>query len=143
VLRGRARELSDAGALEEEELRERPRGRQRVGWQARLFAGICAGALAAAVLIASHPPTAQLPAPAAAAIGALVVVLLPRLGWIAAAVWAGALYTALVGIEQLARPGVDGRTAAAASVLAAVIAVAAAAYRRSRGEVALGPQSVP
>src|SRR5436190_1635433 len=31
VLRGRARELSDEGALEEEELRERPRGRQRVG----------------------------------------------------------------------------------------------------------------
>jgi hypothetical protein len=61
---------------------------------------------------------------------------------IAAAVWAGALYGALMGIEQLAGP-VDQRGAAAAAALAAVIAVTAAAYRRSRAEVALGPQSVP
>jgi hypothetical protein len=268
ILRGHARELSDEGALEDEELREGPRGRGRVGLQARLFAGTCAGALVASVLVASNAPTVQLPPPAAAAMAALVVALLPRLGWIAAAVglcfwltspevgqdgtaafvalaaapvpfllprapaawsvpglapllalaglgpaytalagqagtwtrraalgtlgalwiavagdtlsdprrfaltsvvfaaaaavlpvlvrglrlpldliaaavWAGALYAALVGIGHLAGPRVDGRSAAAASVLAAVIAVTAAAYRRSRGEVALGPQSVP
>jgi hypothetical protein len=268
VLRGHTRELSDEGALEEEELRERPRRRLRIGWQARVFVGASAGGLVAAVLVASDAPTTQLQPAAAAALAAVAVALLPRLGWIAAslglcvwltspavgqdgtaayvavaavpvpfllprapaawsvpgfapllglaglgpaytaiagqaatwtrraalgvlgslwlavaddtladprrfalmsltfaaaavvlpvlvrglrlpldviaaAVWTGALYAALVGIGQVAGPGADEGSAAAASVLAAVIAVTAAAYRRSRAEVALGPQSVP
>ena len=258
ALRAVARELSDEGALEEEELaRDRKRRRLRVGWRARVFTALCTGALTAAVLIASDTPTTQLHPAAAAGIAALAVVLLPRLGWIAAAValclwlvspevgqeataayvlaaclpvplllprspalwsvpgfapllavasagagytaiagqaetwarrgalgvlgslwialagdtladpgpvalttaafalaaillpllvrglrfaldliaaavWAGALYAALVGIEKLAGPALDAREAAAGAVLAAVIAVTAAAVRRSR-----------
>ncbi|HYZ27641.1 MAG TPA: serine/threonine-protein kinase [Thermoleophilaceae bacterium] len=71
---------------------------------------------------------------------ALAAILLPllvrglrfALDLIAAAVWAGALYAALAGIERLAGPGMDLRGAAAGSVLAAVTAVTAAAVRRSR-----------
>src|SRR4051794_39747683 len=85
VLRQVARELSDEGALEEEELRE-GHARVRVGMRGRAFAGACAGSLVAAVLIASDAPAAQLHPAVAAAIAALVVALLPRLGWIAAVI---------------------------------------------------------
>src|SRR4051812_46197567 len=85
VLRGATRELSDEGALEEEELREPRRGRVRVPLRARLFAAGCTAALIAAVLIASDAPTAQLKPALAAGAAALAVALLPRLGWIAAA----------------------------------------------------------
>src|SRR3954471_15736670 len=59
VLRGHTRELSDEGALEEEELRE-GHARVRVTMRGRAFAGACAGSLVAAVLIASDAPAAQL-----------------------------------------------------------------------------------
>jgi eukaryotic-like serine/threonine-protein kinase len=268
VLRQVARELSDEGALEEEELREPRRGRVRVPLPARLFAAGCAGALVAAVLIASDAPTAQLHPAAAAGAAALAVALLPRLGWIAAVaglclwlaspdvnqegtaafvvaaclpvpfllprspaawsvpgfapllglagggaaytaiagqaagwperaalgmlgslwialaddsltdprtfalttvtfvaaavllpllvrgprlavdliaagVWAGALYAALLGIENLAGSGADTRTPAVGATAAAVITVTAAAVRRRRGKAALGPTPVP
>jgi eukaryotic-like serine/threonine-protein kinase len=84
VLRGVARELSDEGALEEDELRE-PR-RARVPLPARVFAGVCAGALVAALLVAADAPTDQVHPAAAAGVAALAVTLLPRLGWIAAVV---------------------------------------------------------
>jgi hypothetical protein len=266
VLRGAVRELSDEGALEEDELRE-PR-RRRVPFRARVFAGLCAGALVAAVLVASHAPADQLHPAAAAGAAALAVALLPRLGWIAAVaglcawlaspdvgqegtaayvvaaclpiplllprspawwsvpgfapllalagpgpaytalagqaptwprraalgalgslwialaddtladpgpfalttaafalaaillpvlvrglrlpldviaagVWGGALYAALLGIERVAGPGADTREAAVGAALAAVIAVLAAALRRSRGEARLSPNPVP
>src|SRR3954449_13085528 len=47
VLRGHARELSDEGALEEDELHEGARRRVRVGLRERAFAGACAGGLVA------------------------------------------------------------------------------------------------
>jgi hypothetical protein len=268
VLRDLARELSDEGALEEEELYERRSGRARTGLHARLFSGVATGALVAAVLIASGAPSDQLHPAVAAGAAALVVALLPRLGWvatviglcawlasadvgqegtaayvvaaclpvplllprapawwsvpgfgpllalagapgaypaiagqaltwprraalgllgslwialaddalaeperfalttvtfaaaaallpvlvrglrlaldlIAAGVWAGALYAALSGIERLPGPGVDAREAVAGAALAAVIAVTAAAVRRSRADAALGPNPVP
>jgi hypothetical protein len=268
VLRGMARELSDEGALEEEELREGRSGRLRVPLRARLFAGLTAGALVAAVLIAAGAPTTQLPPAAAAGAVALGVALLPRLGWLAAAaglciwlaspevnqegtaafvvagclpvplllprspaawslpgfapllglvgagagytaiagqaatwprraalgllgslwmaladdsladprpfalttvtfvvaaillpvlvrglrlaldviaagVWAGALYAALVGIENLAVAGADTRRAAVGAGAAAVMAVTAAAARRRREEAALSATPVP
>ena len=82
------------------------------------------------------------------AVSAVLLPLLVRglrlaLDLIAAGVWAGALYAALLGIEEVARPGVDTREAAAGAALAAVIAVTAAAVRRSRGDAALGPDPVP
>src|SRR5436190_17196507 len=55
VLRGATRELSDEGALEEEELHER-RSRAVVGMRARLFSGLLSGALVATVLVASDAP---------------------------------------------------------------------------------------
>jgi hypothetical protein len=82
VLRDHAPELSDEGALEEDELRERPRRRPRVVWRARMFAGVTAGLLALAVLELFSPPMTFSPA-AAAVIVVLTVALLPRLGWIA------------------------------------------------------------
>jgi hypothetical protein len=268
VLRGVGRELSDEGALEADELRETRSRRLRLGIQARLFAGVTAAALVATTLVVADAPAEQLHPAVAAAATALVVALLPRLGWalsaiglaawlasadvgeatiagyvvaaclpvplllprapawwsvpgfapllnlagaaggyaaiagqastwprraalgaigsfwialaddtladprqfalttatfavfavllpllvrglrlaldlIAAGVWAGALYAALLGIEEVARPGVDRREAAAGAALAAVIAVTAAAVRRSRGDAALGPDPVP
>jgi hypothetical protein len=266
VLRDVSRELSDEGALEEDELRERRR--PRVSLLARVAAGACAGALVAAILVASHAPTTQLNPALAGAAAALAVAVLPRLGWITAAVglclwlaspdvgqegtaafvvaaclpvplllpgapaawsvpgfapllglaglgpayvaiagqagtwlergalgvlgslwialaddtladpggfalmtvafaaaaivlpvlvrglrlaldliaagvWGGALYAALLGIENVAGPRVDARGAAAGAVLAAVIAVTAAAVRRSRSEAVLAPNPVP
>jgi hypothetical protein len=85
VLRGMARELSDEGALEEEELRERPRRRPRVALRGRAFAGAAAGLLTLAVLELLSPAMTFSPA-AAAGISALTVALLPRLGWIATTV---------------------------------------------------------
>jgi eukaryotic-like serine/threonine-protein kinase len=268
VLRDMARELSDEGALEDEELREGRRSRLRVPWRARLFAAACAGALVAAVLIASDAPSARLNPVVAAGAAAVAVALLPRLGWIAAAVglgvwlsspevnqegtaafvaaaclpvplllprspaawslpgfapllalagaggaypaiagqmstwprraalgvlgslwmamaddsladplpfalttaafalaavmlpvlvrglrlaldviaagvWGGALYAALLGIETVAGSGADTRRAAAGAALAAVIAVTAAAMRRSGDETARSPNPVP
>ena len=85
VFRAHARELSDEGALEEEELHHNPRRSPRLSLPARVLAGACAGGLALAVLELSD---AQLTfsAPAAACAAALVVALLPRLGWITAAI---------------------------------------------------------
>jgi hypothetical protein len=268
VLRGAARELSDEGALEQDELHGAQPRHGRIGLRARVFSGLCTGGLVAAVLIAAGAPTAQLHPAVAAGAAALAVALLPRLGWvataiglcwwltspevgdegtaafvvaaclpvplllprapawwsvpgfapllalagapagytaiagqaatwprraalgaigslwialaddaladpgpfaltmaafavaaivlpllvrglrlpldvIAAGVWAGALYAALLGIEEVARPGVDTREAAVGAALAAVIAVTAAAVRRSRAEAALGPDPVP
>jgi hypothetical protein len=265
-LRDVSRELSDEGALEEDELRERRR--PRVSLLARTFAGACAGALVAAILVASHAPTPQLNPALAGAAAALAVAVLPRLGWITAAVglclwlaspdagqegtaafvvaaclpvplllpgapaawsvpgfapllglaglgpayvaiagqagtwvergalgvlgslwialaddtltepgrfalvtaafaaaaillpvlvrglrlpldliaagvWAGALYGALLGIGKVAAAGLDTREAVASAALAAVIAVTAAAVRRSRREARLGADPVP
>ena len=85
VLRDHARELSDEGALEAEELREDAlRRRPRVRWSARLFAGATAGLLTLAVLELLAPAMTFNPL-AAAGISAATVALLPRLGWIAAA----------------------------------------------------------
>jgi hypothetical protein len=266
VLRDHARELSDEGALEDDELREGRR--QRVGIPARLFAAITAGALVAAVLVASNAPADKLNPALAAAAAASAVMLLPRIGWvaavaglcawlaspdvgqegtaayviaaclpvplmlpaapawwsvpgfapllalanagpayaglagqaatwprraalgalgslwialaddtladpgpfalttaafalaavvlpilvrglrlpldlIAAVVWGGALYAALLGIEKVAGSGADTREAAISAAGAAVIAVTAAAVRRSRAEAALSPNPVP
>jgi hypothetical protein len=85
-----------------------------------------------------------------AALGAAAVVLpllvrglrLP-LDLIAAGVWGGALYAALLGIEKIAGQGADTRAAAASAALAAVIAVTAAAVRRSHAEPARSPNAVP
>ena len=82
VLRGATRELSDEGALEEEELHER-RSRAVVGMRARLFSGLLSGVLVATVLVASDAPSDQLHPAVAGAATALAVALLPRLGWIA------------------------------------------------------------
>ena len=82
VLRGHARELSDEGALEEDELREGRRRRPRLGLHARAFAGVTAGVLTLGVLEYLSPATTFNPA-AAAGIAAVAVALLPRLGWIA------------------------------------------------------------
>ena len=82
-------------------------------------------------------------AAAAAILPLLVRGLRLPLDLIAAAVWAGALYAALLGIEKAAGPGVDARGAAAGAALAAVFAVAAAALRRSRREAGLGRDPVP
>jgi tRNA A-37 threonylcarbamoyl transferase component Bud32 len=82
-------------------------------------------------------------ATAAAVLPLLVRGLRLPLDLIAAGVWAGALYAAVVGIEKLAGPGVDVRGAAAGAALAAVIAVTAAAVRRSRREASLGQDPVP
>jgi hypothetical protein len=57
---------------------------------------------------------------------------------IAAAVWAGALYAALVGIEKLSGSAVSPREAAIGAASAGVLAVLAAAARRSRE-----PEPVP
>jgi hypothetical protein len=268
VLRGLSRELSDEGALEEEELYETKPRRGRVGPGARLFSGLCTGGLVAAVLVASDAPADQLHPAVAAAGATLAVFLLPRLGWvaaviglcawlasvdvgqegtaayvvaaclpvplllprapawwsvpgfapllalagapaaytaiagqaltwprraalgtigslwialaddtladpqrfalttvtfaafaallpvlvrglrlamdlIAAGVWAGALYAALLGIERLPGSGADTRAAGAGAAVAAVIAVTAAAVRRTRAEAALGQNPVP
>jgi hypothetical protein len=266
VLREVTGELSDEGALEEDELRES--GRARIGLRARAFAGVCAGALVAAILIAADAPTTQLHPGVAAGAAALTVFLLPRLGWIASAVglcawlaspdvsqdgtaafvvaaclpvplllprapaawsvpgfapllglaglgpayaaiagqagnwmqraalgvlgslwaaladdtltdprrfalttvtfglaavllpvlvrglrlpldliaagvWSAALYAALLGMEKVAGSGADTREAALSAALGAVIAVTAAAVRRSRAEAAVGPNLVP
>jgi eukaryotic-like serine/threonine-protein kinase len=82
-------------------------------------------------------------AAAAAVLPLLVRGLRLALDLVAAAVWAGAFYAALIGIEKVAGPGVHARGAAAGAALAAVISVAAAAYRRSRRGVPLGRDSVP
>jgi hypothetical protein len=62
---------------------------------------------------------------------------------LAAGVWAGALYAAVLGIERLAGPGVPARGAAAGAALAAAIAVSAAAARRPAREPAVEPDFVP
>ena len=80
---------------------------------------------------------------AAATLPLLVRGLRLPLDMIASAVWAGGLYAALLGIQQLAGPGAHARGAAAGAALAAVIAVTAAAVRRARGEAAQGPDRVP
>jgi hypothetical protein len=82
-------------------------------------------------------------AAAAAILPLLVRGLRLALDLIAASVWAGALYAALLGIERASGPGVHARGAAAGAALAAVIAVTAAALRRSRAEAVLGPDPVP
>jgi hypothetical protein len=82
VFREVAGELSDEGALDAGELHDTGRRRLRIPWRARLFAGAAAGLLALGVLETFSPPTTFQPA-AAAAIAALSVFLLPRLGWIA------------------------------------------------------------
>src|SRR5215212_3574857 len=74
------------GALEEDELRDGARRRTRVGLRERVFAGLCSGGLVAAVLIASDAPSDQLHPAVAAGAAALVVALLPRIGWLAAAI---------------------------------------------------------
>jgi serine/threonine protein kinase len=81
VLREHAGELSDEGALDEEELHDRPRRRPRVGLWGRLFAGVTAGLLTLAVLELLAPAMTFSPA-AAAGIAAAFVALLPRIGWI-------------------------------------------------------------
>src|SRR4051812_20613710 len=78
VLRGAVRELSDEGALEEEELRDGRRARVRVPLPARLFAGAGAGLLTLAVLELLSPVMTFSPA-AAAGITAATVFVLPRL----------------------------------------------------------------
>jgi hypothetical protein len=85
VFRETAGELSDEGALDAGELREGRPARTRVRLQARAFAGVSAGLLTLAVLSILSPPTTFQPA-AAAGITAVVVALLPRIGWIAMAV---------------------------------------------------------
>jgi hypothetical protein len=60
-----------------------------------------------------------------------------------AAVWTAGPYTALLGIEQLAGPGVHGRGLTAGAGLAAAIAVGAAAARRSAPEPAVEADFVP
>src|SRR4051812_41426421 len=65
VLRRMSRELSDEGALEEEELRERPRRRPRVALRGRAFAGAAAGLLTLAVLESLSPAMTFSPAAAA------------------------------------------------------------------------------
>ncbi|HEX6712007.1 MAG TPA: serine/threonine-protein kinase [Thermoleophilaceae bacterium] len=83
ALRDVARELSDEGALDEDQLHD---GRRtRVSFHARVFAALCSGALVAAVLVASDAPAAELHPAVAAGFAALAVALLPRLGWIAVA----------------------------------------------------------
>ena len=84
VLRAHARELSDEGALEEDELHV---GRRRMSLPlaGRVFAGAAAAGLVLAVLQLSDAQPTFSPLAAAAAAG-LVVALLPRLGWIAAAI---------------------------------------------------------
>jgi hypothetical protein len=85
---------------------------------------------------------------AALALAAVLLPLLVRglrlpLDLIAAGVWGGALYAALSGIERVSGSGAETREAAVSAALAAVIAVTAAAVRRSRGEPALSPNPVP
>ncbi|MEA2283712.1 MAG: eukaryotic-like serine/threonine-protein kinase [Solirubrobacteraceae bacterium] len=89
---------------------ERRGGALLPGWASRPLAALAAGALAAVVAASLGRPPAE-PAAAGAAVAAAVLVL-PRLGWIAAAVVAVA---ALAG----ERPGVAALTALAA--LAAVL----------------------
>ena len=84
VLRSITRELSDEGALDEDELRDDARPRLRVAPAERLLAAVSAGALVAFVL-ASADANLQFQPAAAALAAAVVVALLPRLGWIAAA----------------------------------------------------------
>src|SRR3954447_9723552 len=77
------------------------------------------------------------------AVAAVILPLLVRglrlaLDLIAAAVWAGALYGALSGIEKLSDPAIRAREAMAGAALAGAIAVVMAAVRRSRG-----PNPVP
>jgi tRNA A-37 threonylcarbamoyl transferase component Bud32 len=112
VLRASVRELSDEGALEDDELHERPRRRPRVGLPGRAFAGLAAGGLALAVLELLSPATTFSPL-AAAGIAALCVALLPRLGWIA---------TTLTLCAWLASP-VVARDGAAAILLAACLPI--------------------
>jgi tRNA A-37 threonylcarbamoyl transferase component Bud32 len=112
VLRGSFRELSDEGALEEDELRETSRRRARLGMPERLFAGATAGLLTLAVLELFSPVTTFNPI-AAAAITTLAVALLPRIGWIAVTV-------TLCG--WLAFPGV-AREGVAAVLLAACLPI--------------------
>src|SRR4051794_27051115 len=97
----------------------------------------------APMFVSATALTAVAFAAAAALLPVLVRGLRLALDMIAAAVWAGALYAALVGIETLAGPGVDARGAAAGAALAAVIAVTAAAVRRSRAKTSLGENPVP
>ena len=108
VLRNQARDLSDEGALEE----EFGRRRARVGWTARLFAGVTAGLLTLGVLEYLSPDLTFNPA-AAAGTAAVVVFLLPRLGWIAMAL-------SLCG--WLASPAV-ARDGTAAVLLAATLPI--------------------
>jgi hypothetical protein len=87
VLRAHARELSDEGALEDDELHESgARRRVPISLAARAFAGVSGGALVAAVMQLSDPHTMSVNPALAGAAAAVVVALLPRLGWIAAAV---------------------------------------------------------
>jgi hypothetical protein len=80
---------------------------------------------------------------AAAVLPVLVRGLRLPLDVIAAGVWGGALYAALLGIDKVAGPGADTREAASSAALAAVIAVTAAAVRRSRNDPAISPNPVP
>jgi hypothetical protein len=62
---------------------------------------------------------------------------------LAAGVWAGGLYAAVLGVEKLAGPGVHARGAAAGAGLAGCIAVVAAAARRWGRKPGLAPDFVP
>jgi hypothetical protein len=86
-----------------------PAERRRIAVPARLAAGAAAGALAAAALIAAAPDDlAELPVPAAAVGVALVVALLPRLGWLLAATG---------GVAIADEPGVAAAMLAASPLL--------------------------
>jgi hypothetical protein len=62
---------------------------------------------------------------------------------LAAGVWAGGLYAAVLGVEKLAGPGIHARGAAAGAGLAGCIAVVAAAARRRGRKSGLAPDFVP
>jgi hypothetical protein len=62
---------------------------------------------------------------------------------LAAGVWAGGLYAAVLGVEKLAGPGVHARGAAAGAALAGCVAVVGGAARRRGRERGLAPDFVP
>jgi hypothetical protein len=69
---------------------------------------------------------------AAAVLPILVRGIRHPLDLIAAGVWAGALYAALLGIERLSDSALRPREAAIGASLAGVLALVTAAVRRSR-----------
>ncbi|MFL5894854.1 MAG: protein kinase domain-containing protein [Thermoleophilaceae bacterium] len=112
VFREVAGELSDAGALDGDELREPSQIRPRLPLLGRVAAGAGAAVLTFAVLQLLSPSVTFQPAEAAAIAGVAVAVL-PRLGWIA---------TALMLCTWLAAPTV-AREGMAVVLLAAVLPV--------------------